>query len=98
VTDHKELLKQLVDAPFGEAEKILRAKGLWEEKRAIDADPTSREYTVCVQASMPVSAHIRVKARSEKEAIRLAEERAALPSFKWDYDDGADDVNGYVVS
>ena len=32
MTDHKALLKQLVEAPYGKAQDILKAKGLWDEK------------------------------------------------------------------
>jgi hypothetical protein len=90
--DHSDLLKQLVDAPYGHAEAILKKRGLWDEKRAV-SDGTKKTYRVRVDGTMSVSATVRVEATSPEEAEELAEELASYPSFEWkDY--GETEVDG----
>jgi hypothetical protein len=90
VTDHKELLKKLVDVPFGEAEKILKSKGFWDEKRAPNYEAKLKRYHVKVSAYRPATGTLYVDATSLEEAKKLAREEA--PNTDWDYDYAPDDI------
>jgi hypothetical protein len=76
-TDHKTLLKELVEAPFGKAEEILKAKGLWDEKKA--PSEVSRTYKVRIRGEERIEYDnvITVEATSPAEAIELAEDQVA---------------------
>jgi hypothetical protein len=58
MADQKALLKQLVDAPYGKAEAILREKGLWDEKRVPKDQRNGRDYEVTLIGMQPVSATV----------------------------------------
>ncbi len=73
--NHKDLLKQLVEAPYGKAQDILKAKGLWDEKKAPDG--VTRTYKVRVRGEERIEYDdtITVEATSPDEAIELAEDQ-----------------------
>lgn len=87
--DTKDLMRQLVDAPYGKAKDILKQNGLWDEKRAANDPDTAKRYRMRVYGEMPVSAAVTVEASSEEEAIEKAEDIASAQSFSWS---GFDDV------
>jgi hypothetical protein len=85
--DHRVLVKELVAAPYGQAEVILRQRGLWNEKRRAN-DGTARAYRVKVTGTMEVSAVVKVQARNSEEAEDLAVDAAHSTAFVWrDYGD-----------
>lgn len=93
--DQKDLLKKLVDAPYGQAETILKERGLWDEKRRhVDGDP--RSFRVKVTGEMRVSSIIKVTARSAEEAEELAVDEAHSSGFIWDTEDDIDCVEAEV--
>jgi hypothetical protein len=86
--DHKALLKELVDAPFGQAETILKSKGMWDERRKPKKESTLCKYRVKVTGEMQVSAIVTVEAYSQEEAEDFALDDASKPGFQWrDFDD-----------
>lgn len=84
--DTKNLLKELVAAPFGQAEKICREKGFWDEKRVPKAERDQKEYEVTLIGMKPVYAIVTVFAEDETEAKKLASEEAM--DCSWEDDDG----------
>lgn len=82
-TDHRDLLKKLVDAPYGKAQEILKKQGLWDERKS-DGDPSQmKTYRVRVDGQMSVGANVRVEAASAEEACEKASAIAEDPSFSW---------------
>lgn len=81
--DHKDLLKKLVEAPYGKAQEILKAKGLWDEKKDAGDPDQMKTYIVRVQGHMAVSARVRVEAKNDEEACEKACEIAENPTFAW---------------
>lgn len=82
MTDQKELLQKLVEAPYGKAEEILKSEGLWDEKRK-PSDGTLRTFRVRVDGEIPVSAMVKVQATSIEEAEDLATDLANARGFDW---------------
>lgn len=83
MTDQRELMKKLVEAPYGKAAEILKENGLWDEKRAGPDNGEYKTYRVRVDGAQDVSSTITVEARSDEEAMELAEDIASDRSFSW---------------
>lgn len=81
MTDQKALIKQLVDAPYGKAEEILREKGFWDEKRVPKSERSEKEFDVTLTGSMSVSAVISVFAKDKDEARRKARDEVSNTDF-----------------
>lgn len=75
-TDHKTLLKELVEAPFGKAEVILKEKGLWNEEKSPSGILRTYKVRVRGEERIEYSEIITVEATSPDEALELAEEQA----------------------
>jgi hypothetical protein len=84
--DYKDILKRAVEAPFGQAETILKREGCWDDHGDTDAEP--RRWRVRVYGEMQVQAVVTVEARTKDEAEELACDKASDRMFEWrDYGD-----------
>jgi hypothetical protein len=72
--DQKALLKELVEAPFGKAEEILRKRGLWDDTKAPSGIKRTYKVRVRGEERIEYSEIITVEATSPDEAIELAED------------------------
>lgn len=82
MADQKELLRKLVDAPYGKAEEILKSEGFWDEHRQTP-DGEMRTYRVRVTGETQVQSVVKVQARSAEEAEELATDMASAWNFEW---------------
>lgn len=80
--DQKKLMEELVNAPYGEAEMILKKRGLWNDKLSTE-DGVKRTYRVRVIGEIRVESIIKVEATSEEEASDMAEDKARDYDFHW---------------
>jgi len=92
MTDQKALIKQLVDAPYGKAEEILREKGFWDEKRVPKPERKEKEFEVTLTGMQAVSATITVFAKNEDDARRLAKDEVSDNDFETDSWCGIEDI------
>ena len=87
--DHKTVLKECVEAPFGKAEEILKKEGYWNEMKAPTGPLRTYKVRIDGEETIEYGETITVDATSPDEAMELAE--AQVP-------DHVDITNSYIVS